>query len=61
MNYYRNEGNPESIFWGTGLYRFFQDEDAHALLEDIVEIKKGGDDYSLAVDTLEYFEELHAD
>ena len=60
-NYYRNEGNPDSIRWGTGLYRFFRDEDALRLLKDIVELKKDTADYGLAVDTLEYFEELHSD
>ena len=58
-NYNRNEGNPSSKKWGTGLYRFVKDEDAIRLLEDIVNIKKDKNDYRLAVSILEHFKELH--
>ena len=58
-DYYRNESNPEAIRWGTGLYRFFKDEDALRLLEDIVSVKEGRADQSLASDILEYFKQLH--
>lgn len=58
-NYYKNEGTPESIRWGTGLYRFLKDEDALRLLEDIVKEKYGKEDYGLAVDILNYYKELH--
>ena len=58
-NYYRNEGNPDAVRWGTGLYRFIKDKDTVRLLEDIVAIKEGRSDHKLAVDILSYFNQLH--
>ena len=58
-NYYRNAGNPDSIKWGSGLYRFFNDEDALRLLEDIATVKRGKEDHRLALEIIEYFKQLH--
>ncbi|MDO4415718.1 MAG: hypothetical protein Q4C20_11640 [Erysipelotrichaceae bacterium] len=54
-NYHSNEGNPESIKWGTGLYRYLEDIEALQILRDIVSVKEGKDDHDHAVDVLNAF------
>ena len=40
-DYYKNAGNPDSIQWGTGLYRYLSNDVCVKILSKIVEIKSG--------------------
>lgn len=54
-NYHINENHPESTVWGSGLHRYFQNEQAAQLLRDIAEIKVGTPDEELAERFYTYF------
>ena len=54
-NYHSNEGNLESIKWGTGLYRYLDDIEALQILRDIVSVKEGKDDHDHATNVLNAF------
>ncbi|MGB5823552.1 MAG: hypothetical protein WBH44_05725 [Proteocatella sp.] len=47
-NYHTNENHPETAVWGSGLHRYFQNDQAAQLLRDIAKIKKGTPDEALA-------------
>lgn len=51
-NYHVNNGNPKSIKWGTGLYRYMEDVEALQILRDIVKVKEGKEDYTHASDVM---------
>lgn len=53
--YHANENKPEETLWGSGLHRYFKDEQAVQMLIDIANVKKGTDDEALATEFLEYF------
>ena len=42
-DYYKNAGNPDSIQWGTGLYRYLSNDVCLKILSKIVEIKSGAE------------------
>ena len=46
--YYKNENSWESIKWGSGLYRYIEDEQAVQILKDIADVKKNTPDEDLA-------------
>lgn len=54
-NYYKNDSEQAPCQWGTGLFRYFDDSAAVAILQDICEIKRGTRDERLAQEILEYF------
>lgn len=54
-NYYHNENAPEKVAWGQGLHRYITDIQAASILWDIVNLKKGTTEESLAQEFLEYF------
>lgn len=54
-NYHSNAGNPESIKWGTGLYRYLDNIEALQILRDIVSVKEGKEDHSHALDVMNAF------
>lgn len=56
-DYYSNPNKPESKQWGTGLYRKLETKQALAVLEHIVEIKRGSSDEDVAVRMLTAFKE----
>ncbi|VDN47260.1 conserved protein of unknown function [Petrocella atlantisensis] len=53
-NYHFNGSKPEMPVWSSGLHRYFQDNVAVQILNDIVELKKGTSDYELAKDFLNH-------
>ena len=56
--YHANEKQPEVAVWSSGLHRYINDEQAAQVLRDIVEIKKGTEDESLAKEFFETFCEI---
>jgi hypothetical protein len=56
-NYHANKNSPEVAVWSSGLHRYFDDEQAIQLLQDIKELKKGTEDEELASEFLAYFVE----
>lgn len=58
-DYYSNRNNPLKPRWGTGLTRTMDDDNAVALLADIVKVKRGADDEAQALKLLEHFCELN--
>jgi hypothetical protein len=53
--YHANGKQPYKAAWGTGLYRYFKDDEAAFILRDIADIKKGTKDESLANKFYKYF------
>lgn len=58
-NYHANKNKPESAFWGSGLFRYFDDLQAANILKDLVEIKKGTQDAELSKEFYDYFCKTH--
>lgn len=54
-NYHANGNQSEKALWGSGLYRYLEDEVAVQILRDIVEVKQGRKEKQLAQEFLEYF------
>lgn len=54
-DYYANPKSPLSMRWGTGLTRLLDDNNAVALLADIVKLKQGKQDEALAKELFEHF------
>ena len=54
-DYHANDNNPTQPKWGSGLSRKMDNENAAALLADIVKIKRGTKDEGLAKELFEYF------
>ena len=48
-----------AIKWGSGLFRYFSDDDAVKFLKMAVEVKRGTDDEDFAKDFLNYYCELN--
>ena len=53
--YHANEKQPEVAVWSSGLHRYISDEQAAQVLRDIVEIKKGTADETLAKEFFDTF------
>ncbi len=58
-NYYSNKSQPEIARWGSGLHRYFKDEQAVQILKDIAILKRGTADEKLAEEFLNYFSKIH--
>ena len=58
-NYYNNQNNPTKPRWGSGLTRSMDDENAVALLSDIVAVKRGMNDEPQAKMILDRYCELN--
>jgi len=56
---YQNPNAPDRIQWGSGLFRYFSDEDAIKFLEMAVEVKRGTSNEKVAEDFLNYYRELN--
>ena len=56
---YQNPNAADTIKWGSGLFRYFSDEDAVKFLEMAVEAKLGTDDETFAKDFLKNYCELN--
>ena len=54
-DYYFNPNKPEKIILGSGLHRYFSDEQAAQVLKKVCEIKRGTEAESEAQTFLEYF------
>lgn len=59
-NYYFNPKAPHVVKFGSGLHRYLSDDQAVQILRDIVAIKKGTPDESLAVRFFEHFCRMNA-
>lgn len=58
-NYHANNNRPEKIIWSSGLHRYFDDEQAIQILQDIEKIKHGTKDQELASEFLVYFAQIN--
>ncbi|HYF81910.1 MAG TPA: hypothetical protein VEB00_02620 [Clostridia bacterium] len=58
-DYYSNENTPECR-WSSGLFRYFEDEQAAQILKQAALIKTGTGEESLARDFLEYYCKTHS-
>ena len=56
---YRNAVRPSKKRWVSGLYRYFDDEDAVQFLKMAVEIKRGTSEESLAIEFLNHYCKIH--
>lgn len=54
-NYHANNNQPDVPKWSSGLYRYFEDEQAVQILQDIAQLKQGTKDEELANEFLIYF------
>ena len=54
-DYYFNINKPERIVFGSGLHRYFSDEQSAQVLKKICDIKKGTSEEDLVKDFLEYY------
>ncbi len=54
-NYYYNPSSPNRIQWGTGLFRYLNNEQSAQILKDIADIKKQTKDEALAEEFFSYF------
>lgn len=54
-NYHANDNQPEVAVWSSGLHRYFNNEVAVQILRDIVEVKKGTKDETLAEKFISHF------
>ncbi|HCH28653.1 MAG TPA: hypothetical protein DEW35_04010 [Ruminococcaceae bacterium] len=53
--YYYNQSSPNHIQWGTGLFRYLNNEQSARILKDIADIKKKTKDEALAEEFFSYF------
>lgn len=58
-NYHANNNQPEVARWSSGLHRYFEDEQAIQILQDIKTIKNGTKDQELASEFLDYFARIN--
>ena len=59
-NYYGNAGKTtKRATWGSGLYRYFDDETARRILEDVMHIKKKTQEAQQAKELYEFFVKYH--
>jgi len=54
-NYYFNPNNPESIRMGSGLFRYFNDDQATQILRDLVKLKEKKPEWELSKRILDHF------
>ena len=54
-NFYKNPNAPQKNFWGTGLFRYFDDATAIKFLERAVEVKRGTPEENFAKNFLENY------
>jgi hypothetical protein len=54
-DYHSNDNQPETAAWSSGLHRYFKDEQAAQILENIMLLKKGTKDEDLARKFFEHF------
>lgn len=54
-NYYYNNKSPEKVRFGSGLHRYFSNDQSTQVLQKICELKKGTPDETLALELLEEF------
>lgn len=53
--YYANDNSPDKPHWGTGLFRYFPDEQAVQILQDIAEVKTKQSEKDFAQQFLEHY------
>lgn len=53
--YHANRNRPADPAWHSGLFRYFDDEEAAQILRDAVQVKTGTPDEALAREFLDYF------
>ncbi|MBD7914790.1 hypothetical protein H9660_06490 [Clostridium sp. Sa3CUN1] len=58
-NYHTNANKPELALWSSGLHRYFEDEQAIQILQDIVALKKGTDEEELSKEFLLHFAKIN--
>lgn len=58
-NYHTNKNKPELALWSSGLHRYFEDEQAIQILQDIVALKKGTDEEELSKEFLLHFAKIN--
>ncbi len=54
-NYHKNDSDITVPRWSSGLFRYFEDEQAVQILKDIIKVKHGTKDEILATEFLEHF------
>ena len=54
-NFHINQKDKDRPKWNTGFYRYLSNESAAQVLKEVVNIKKGTDEYQKALDMFEYF------
>ena len=57
-NFYENQGSDECK-WGSGLFRYLDDEQAAQILKCAYEVKKGTEDEKLSYDFLQHYCMIH--
>ncbi|NBL00780.1 MAG: hypothetical protein EOM50_22835 [Erysipelotrichia bacterium] len=57
--YHANSNQPEVPRWSSGLHRYFEDEQAIQILQDIVHLKQGTEEEELANEFLIYFADIN--
>lgn len=58
-NYHANDNQPEVPAWSSGLHRYFEDEQAVQILQDIAKLKQGTREEELANEFLLYFARIN--
>lgn len=58
-NYHANDNQPEVAVWSSGLHRYFGDEQAIQILQDIAKLKQGTEEEKLANEFLLYFARIN--
>ena len=54
-DYYLKDGNKRSAKWGSGLFRYIEDEKAVAILKDVIKLKEGTDEEEHAKAFLDHY------
>ncbi len=54
-DYYQKEGNKRSAKWGSGLFRYIEDDKSVEILKDVVKLKEGSAQEELAKEFLDYY------
>lgn len=54
-DFYQNTNNPKKKKWGQGIFRYMYDKDCAELLYQIIQIKKGTEDFELAKEMYHYY------
>ena len=54
-DYYQKDGNKRSAKWGSGLFRYIEDDKSVDILKDLVKLKEGSPEEEQAQEFLDYY------